>query len=482
MSAALQRILDAQQACREDNTPYEYNKCGLSRVSCIECAWGIYITPSTVECLLVLTSGKWLRQTTVCFCQAESLRDRQDPPNPGLICMRMILTKNRCYPSFESFAVSLEEPGDLNILDAAPIHPVLEAGALPKFDMHLYKSYLNESHVRYLVKLYGIRRNFIRGAGNDCKPCLKDAPTSLKKWKDKFFLVDRRAAPIAMAWRHHDSSVADPFPRPSEYNAPDVAKLREVVISLRRPRLSILYVAGLSNVWKHAGRAFSIKDSEGKVITMAEFLRLPNFKGCKVAAMTLLPPGIARVTHLAPPAERLEDIPPKTEDMVVAEIPNVKDSLDGVNLKKETKNAIGIFFKKFYTDLEKSTELVEKLKECRRETAKKEVFELLKANRPQEGKPLTNKEKVELQYKIEDLTLTFKDTELFPAAPEIVKMLIKPELPTGKEYLRARKLTDEDHELVGELGTFTVEALLIHVICTLYKTEKTHVRLATLID
>ncbi|GJX89886.1 DNA-dependent RNA polymerase [Tanacetum coccineum] len=53
--------------------------------------------------------------------------------------------------------------------------------------------------------------------------------------------------------------------------------------------------------------------------------------------------------------------------------------------------------------------------------------------------------------------------QLFPAAPEIVKMLIKPELPTGKEYLRARKLTDEDHELVGELGTFTVEALLIHL-------------------
>ncbi|GKA99224.1 hypothetical protein Tco_0827161 [Tanacetum coccineum] len=51
---------------------------------------------------------------------------------------------------------------------------------------------------------------------------------------------------------------------------------------------------------------------------------------------------------------------------------NVKESLDGVNVKTETKNAIGIFFKKFYTDLEKSTELVETLKECRRETAKKE--------------------------------------------------------------------------------------------------------------
>ncbi|GJS36590.1 tubulin alpha-3 chain [Tanacetum coccineum] len=303
------------------------------------------------------------------------------------------------YSSFESFAMSLEDSDDLNIPVTAPVDPALEAGALPKFDMHLYRSSLNESHVRYLVKLYGIPEElhprvviehfcvhisqlvplgvnrvtffemycrslnitptvplfrvfyklckqgnwflFQNRAGKDCKPCLKDAPTSLNKWKDKFFLVDRRAAPIAMAWRHHDSSVADPFPKPGEYNASDVAKLREVVISLRRPPLSILYVAGLFNVWKHADRAFSIKDSEGKVITMAEFLRLPTFKGCKVAARTLLPPGTARVTHLAPHATRLEDIPPKTGDMIVAEIPRRKvvDDKEKKKRKAEEKAA-----------------------------------------------------------------------------------------------------------------------------------------------
>ncbi|GJW09113.1 hypothetical protein Tco_1571536 [Tanacetum coccineum] len=284
------------------------------------------------------------------------------------------------YPPFESFAMSLEESDDLNIPDAAPVDPILEACALSKFDMHLYKSSLNESHVKYLVKLYGIPEDlhpwvvpegmtmnalppgviglyahhfqqrglrvpfssfflkviehfcvhisqlvllgvnrviffemycrslditptvplfrvfyklckqgnwfsFQNRTGKDCKPCLKDAPTSLKKWKDKFFLVDWRAAPVAMAWRHHDSSVADPFPRPSEYNASDIAKL------------------------------------SFQLITMAEFLRLPNFKGCKVSAETLLPPGAARMTHPAPPAGRLEDIPPKTSDMMVAELP-----------------------------------------------------------------------------------------------------------------------------------------------------------------
>ncbi|GJS97290.1 hypothetical protein Tco_0804258 [Tanacetum coccineum] len=338
VSAAHQRILDAQQACREDNTPYEYNKCGLFRVCCIECAWGIYTTPSTVECLLFLTSGEWLRRTTVCFCQAGPSRDRQDPPNPG-------------YPPFESFAMSLEGSDDLNIPDATPIDPVLEAGALPKFDMHLYKSSLNESHVRYLVKLYGIPEELhprVAPMGMTMNALPLGAiglyayhfqQGGLRVPFSSFFLkilllpclsfalfisyankaTDSRFRTGLERIRHHDSSVADPFPRPNEYNAPDVAKLRDVVISLSQPPLSILYVA---------------------VITMAEFLRLPNFKCCKVAAGTLLPAGTARVTHLAPPVERLEDIPSKTGDMMVAEIPCRKVLDDKEKKKRKAKEKI----------------------------------------------------------------------------------------------------------------------------------------------
>nr|GEY09624.1 V-type proton ATPase subunit B 2 [Tanacetum cinerariifolium] len=89
---------------------------------------------------------------------------------------------------------------------------------------------------------------------------------------------------------------------------------RELLHRIPAKTLDAFY-SRLSNAWKHAGRAFFIKDSNGKVITMVEFLRLPNFKGCNVAAGSLLPPGTTRVTHLAPPARRLEDIPLKTADM-----------------------------------------------------------------------------------------------------------------------------------------------------------------------
>ncbi|GKE19943.1 hypothetical protein Tco_1431455, partial [Tanacetum coccineum] len=328
------------------------------------------------------------------------------------------------YPPFGSFTMSLEESDDLTILDVEPVGPVLEAGSLLKFDMHLHRSSLTKIQVKWLVKCYGIPKDlrprvalegmtmnalphdaiglyahhfqqgglrvpfssfflkvvehffvhisqlvplgvnrvtffelycrsldiiptvpifrvfyklckqgnwfsFQNRVGKKCKPCLKDAPTSLKKWKDNFFLVDWRAAPIAMAWRRHDSSVADPFPKSSEYGASDVAKLREVVISQTTSQPSI--------------RCSPFQHLEA-LVTMVEFLRLPNFKGCRVAACALLPPGTARVTHLASPTERLEDLPLKTGDMVTTEIPcrKVLDDKEKKKRKAEEKAAANV--------------------------------------------------------------------------------------------------------------------------------------------
>nr|GEV65459.1 hypothetical protein [Tanacetum cinerariifolium] len=164
--------------------------------------------------------------------------------------------------------------------------------------MHMYKSSLDESHHKYLVKLYGISEDFHprvvpEGMTMNVLPlgaiglyAHHFQQGGLWVHFSSFFL--KRPAPIAMAWRHHDSSVANSSPRPS-----------------------------ISNVWKHTDRAFSIKDLERKVITTAEFLRLPNFKGW------------------------LEDIPPNTGDMMVAEIPcrKVLDDKEKKKRKSEEKAA-----------------------------------------------------------------------------------------------------------------------------------------------
>ncbi|GJU44540.1 hypothetical protein Tco_1201806 [Tanacetum coccineum] len=128
------------------------------------------------------------------------------------------------------------------------------------------------------------------------------------------------------------SCVGTPFPKLDEFNESDVERLRKIVITLHKPSPILLYVVGLSHVCKHAGHVLILKRPKGKVLTMAEFLHLPNFRCYKVAAGTLMPLGVARVTHLTPPANRLEDIPPKTGDMETVEI-----SYRKVLVKKEKK-------------------------------------------------------------------------------------------------------------------------------------------------
>nr|GEY74491.1 histone acetyltransferase HAC1-like isoform X3 [Tanacetum cinerariifolium] len=54
----------------------------------------------------------------------------------------------------DPFAMSLEESDDLVILDAELVSPTLETGSLPKFNMHLHKSFLTETQVKWLAKCY----------------------------------------------------------------------------------------------------------------------------------------------------------------------------------------------------------------------------------------------------------------------------------------------------------------------------------------
>ncbi|GKA85066.1 hypothetical protein Tco_0806720 [Tanacetum coccineum] len=42
--------------------------------------------------------------------------------------------------------------------------------------------------------------------------CMDDGPSSLKKWKSKFLLIDHRAIPDHFTWRHSHSYVSDDLP------------------------------------------------------------------------------------------------------------------------------------------------------------------------------------------------------------------------------------------------------------------------------
>nr|GEV63237.1 putative reverse transcriptase domain-containing protein [Tanacetum cinerariifolium] len=57
--------------------------------------------------------------------------------------------------------------------------------------------------------------------------CMDDGPLSLKKWKNKFFLIDRRAIPDYLTWRHSCSCVLDDLPT-DDYDRNDVERLQRV--------------------------------------------------------------------------------------------------------------------------------------------------------------------------------------------------------------------------------------------------------------
>ncbi|GKG38233.1 hypothetical protein Tco_0457456, partial [Tanacetum coccineum] len=66
--------------------------------------------------------------------------------------------------------------------------------------------------------------SFENKTGRRTQKCFKEITSSLKGWK-KFFLLDRRAIPDAMPWRHSDTDLHDDFP--THFNENDAARLSE---------------------------------------------------------------------------------------------------------------------------------------------------------------------------------------------------------------------------------------------------------------
>ncbi|GKC27775.1 hypothetical protein Tco_1035069 [Tanacetum coccineum] len=81
-----------------------------------------------------------------------------------------------------------------------------------------------------------------KGAGGQI---FRETFSGLKGWKKRFFFLDRRAIPDAMAWRHHDSDVNDPVPEDG-FNASDVQLLTKQIVDLRPVPFELLFQGGLA--------------------------------------------------------------------------------------------------------------------------------------------------------------------------------------------------------------------------------------------
>ncbi|GJT23131.1 hypothetical protein Tco_0893068 [Tanacetum coccineum] len=145
--------------------------------------------------------------------------------------------------------------------------------------------------------------------------CMDDGPSSPKKWKNKFFLIDRRAIPDYLTWRHSCSCVSDDLPT-NGYDRNDVERLCARLIYLREMREDVLVHSGLSSVWFN---------NECDLMSIYDFMTLSSWGDAKVAEELhhLSLPLLERVpSHTTAPAAEGAMIPLPTLDEIIASLPD----------------------------------------------------------------------------------------------------------------------------------------------------------------
>ncbi|GJT12866.1 hypothetical protein Tco_0859908 [Tanacetum coccineum] len=145
----------------------------------------------------------------------------------------------------------------------------------------------------------------------------------MKKWKGRFFFIDRRAIPDAMCWRHHDSDISDPAPKDG-FDEADVIALTHQSIDIRGIPSGLLFSAGLAITWEFPKFRPLFKDPEGNVVAMSEYLRLPFFSGMTIEAGEALTEQDVISRHTTTPLSADEQVPEKTDSQQRVEASNPK--------------------------------------------------------------------------------------------------------------------------------------------------------------
>ncbi|GJW34189.1 hypothetical protein Tco_0054221 [Tanacetum coccineum] len=110
--------------------------------------------------------------------------------------------------------------------------------------------------------------------GDPAPVCMEVAKSGLKLWKEKFFLIDRRAIPFHMPWRHPDSCITDKVP--TSFNQNDVDRLKAHIVKLRDTPKGVLVLSGLSGVWRNPMCDPVLIRSDNTVMSIYDFLFMPS--------------------------------------------------------------------------------------------------------------------------------------------------------------------------------------------------------------
>ncbi|GJY91532.1 hypothetical protein Tco_0506728 [Tanacetum coccineum] len=141
--------------------------------------------------------------------------------------------------------------------------------------------------------------SFENKTGRGTRKYFKEVTTSLKGWKKKFFLLDRRTIQDVMPWRHGDTDLHDDLP--TNYNEDDVSRLSKVLVPLRPPPRHLLYMCGLTMACRDPKLLYNIKDQDKNVISMDTFLKFPSCTGTVVSRGDPIPEDQRPKLRVTPP-------------------------------------------------------------------------------------------------------------------------------------------------------------------------------------
>ena len=160
----------------------------------------------------------------------------------------------------------------------------------------------------------------------------------------------------------------------------------------------------------------------------------------------------------------------------------VARSLVDLPRKEDEKMEIIRFLNEVYSSLLHDTNKSEQGEKSKSEQYKDSVFDIL--HNAKARLPLSTETLINIQMKIEDLTMRFDEESMFKSAPNIIRILIKNNESNAKDYLRGRELEKDDIELLTEFGQYTIEALIVHVLGMVFHSQETNslIRVASLVE
>ncbi|GJT29241.1 hypothetical protein Tco_0909516, partial [Tanacetum coccineum] len=116
--------------------------------------------------------------------------------------------------------------------------------------------------------------------GGSAPVCMEVTKSGLKQWKEKKFLIDRRAIPFHMPWRHPDSCITDKVP--TSFNQDHVDRLKAHIVKLRDIPEGVLVRSGLSRVWRNPMCDPVLRRSDNTVMSIHDFLCMPSLEKATV--------------------------------------------------------------------------------------------------------------------------------------------------------------------------------------------------------